>query len=56
MLGGVNLEKGVRLQVTLAPAVAEKLDRYCQDKGLRRSAALALALDKLWREEQTDEK
>lgn len=50
------MEKGVRMQVSFTPAVAEKLDRYCQEKGLRRSAVLALALDKLWKEERTDEK
>jgi metal-responsive CopG/Arc/MetJ family transcriptional regulator len=50
------MEKGVKIQVTLAPGIAESLDRYCQKKGLKRSAAVALALNELWREERFDEK
>lgn len=50
------MEKGVRMQITLAPAVAEKLDLYCKNKGVRRSAVLAFALDKFLREEETDRK
>lgn len=50
------MEKGRKIQITLAPAVAEKLDLYCKSKGLKRSAAVALALNELWREEHFDEK
>ena len=50
------MEKGLKIQITLAPAVAEKLDLYCKNKGLKRSAAVALALNELWKEESTDAK
>lgn len=50
------MEKGVRMTITLASAVAERLDLYCKNKGVKRSAVLALALDKLLREEETDAK
>lgn len=48
------MEKGIRMQITLAPVVAEKLDLYCKNKGVKRSAVLALALDKFLREEEAD--
>ena len=50
------MEKGVKIQSTLAPPIFEKLDEYCRKKGLKRSAAVAFALNELWREERTDEK
>ena len=51
------MEKGKRMQVTLAPFIAEKLDRYCEERGVKRSAVIALALSKLWEEESgTDKK
>nr|CDL67160.1 unnamed protein product [uncultured bacterium] len=50
------MEKGVKIQITLAPVVAESLDEFCRKKGLKRSAAVALALNELWKEERTDEK
>lgn len=48
------MENGVRVQVTIAKNVLEKLDRTCREKGMRRSAVIALALDKLWKEEEAD--
>lgn len=50
------MENGVRIQITLAKSVLEKLDWMCEEKGMRRSAVLALAFDKLWKEEQTGKK
>ena len=50
------MEKGVRMQITLTPQIADKLDQYCEKKGVRRSAAISLALNELWKEEHADEK
>lgn len=50
------MEKGVRMQITLAPEIAEKLDLYCKKKGVRRSAVISFSLDELWKEEHSDEK
>lgn len=52
-----NVEKNdtkVRLSVTLAPKVLEKLDILCREKGVSRPAIVALALDKFWKEEHPD--
>ena len=52
-----NVEKNdtkVRLSVTLAPKVLEKLDILCREKGVSRPAIVALALDKYWKEEHPD--
>lgn len=38
------MEKGVRMQVTLAPQIAEKLDSFCKEKGVKRAAVISLAL------------
>lgn len=48
------MENGVRIQITLAKNVLERLDKVCAEKGMRRSAVIALALDKLWKEETSD--
>ena len=56
MSGGGFMEKGVRMQITLATEIAEKLDLYCKKKGVRRSAVISFALDELWKEEHSDEK
>lgn len=45
-----------RITVGLSPVVLEKLDRLCEEKGLRRPALLSIAIDKLWKEEHPDEK
>lgn len=50
------MEKGVRVTVALSPVVMEKLDRMCQEKGVKRPAIIAFAIDKLWKEEHGDEK
>lgn len=49
------MEKGVRFQVTLSQKVSEKLNGYCEEKGVKRSAVIAMALDKFWKEEKADE-
>ena len=48
-------ETGKRIQVTLAQNILEKLDALCEEKGMRRSALISLALDKYWKEEKADD-
>lgn len=50
------MEKGVRIVLTLSPGTAEKLDKMCAEKGVKRSAIVSFAVDKLWKEEHGDEK
>ena len=45
-----------RITVSLAPATIEKLDELCKEKGVKRPAVISFAIDKLWKEEHTDEK
>lgn len=51
----LTMEKGTRFQVTLSQKVAEKLNQYCEEKGLKRSAVITMALDKLWKEGADEE-
>lgn len=54
---GDFMEKGVKLQITLAPDLTSMLDEFCRTKGLKRSAAITIALNDLLRkEESTDRK
>lgn len=45
-----------KITVGLAPVTMEKLDQLCQQKGVKRPAVISIAIDKLWKEEHTDEK
>lgn len=45
------MENGKKITVQLSPVILEKLDRICEEKGIRRPAALSIAIDKLWKEE-----
>lgn len=45
----------VRFQLTFSPKIAEKLQKLAADKGLSKSALVAVAVDKLWKEERSDE-
>lgn len=45
-----------RITIGLSPVVMDKLDRLCEEKGLKRPALLSIAIDKLWKEEHPDEK
>lgn len=45
----------VRFQLTFSPKTAEKLQKLAADKGLSKSALVAVAVDKLWKEERPDE-
>ena len=53
-VGGVQMETRVRVQLTLAPNIREKLDELCREKGMMRPALVTLAIDKLWKEEHPD--
>lgn len=44
----------VRINLTIAPNMLEKLDALCREKGVNRPAIVALALDKYWKEEHPD--
>ena len=50
------METRVRINLTVAPNMLEKLDQMCREKGMMRPALVALALDKLWKEEHSDKK
>ncbi len=50
------MEKGVRLQVTLSQKVSKKLDFYCEEKGVKRSAVISMALNKFLDEEEKVDK
>ncbi len=50
------METRVRVQLTLAPNVRDKLDELCREKGMMRPALVSLAIDKLWKEEHSDDK
>lgn len=50
------MDKPIRVTLGLSSGVMEKLDRICADKGLRRPAAVSIAIDKLWKEEYVDQK
>lgn len=43
-----------KITVTLSPVVMEKLDKMCEEKGIKRPAVISIALDKMWKEEHTD--
>lgn len=47
---------GTKITVKLAPGIMEKLDRICAEKGVKRPAAISVAIEKLWKEEYSDEK
>ncbi len=43
-----------KYNVSLAPVVVEKLDVMMKEKGLSRSAVIALAVQNLWKAEHED--
>jgi len=50
------MAEGTKITVKLAPVIMEKLDRICEEKGVKRPAAISIAIEKLWKEEYADEK
>lgn len=45
-----------KITVGLSLAIMEKLDCICAEKGVKRPAAISIAIEKLWKEEYADEK
>ena len=45
-----------KLAITLKPQILEMLDEYANDKGISKSAVVALAVEKYIREEKNREK
>ena len=45
-----------RVQITLPPAVLERLDALGEELGLRRSALVAMLINEKWKEVHQDEK
>lgn len=43
-----------KITVTLSPVIMEKLDKMCEEKGIKRPAVISIALDKMWKEEHAD--
>lgn len=43
-----------RLQATLSRVAMERLTQLVAEKGMSKSAVVALAIEKLWKEEHTD--
>ena len=50
------MPEGTKITVKLDQGIMEKLERICEAKGIRRPAAMSIAIDKLWKEEHPDEK
>lgn len=48
------METRVRVQLTLAPSVRDKLDELCREKGMMRPALVSMLIDKYWKEERAD--
>lgn len=44
-----------KIQITLSDTAMEKLERLCEEKGVKRSAIIAMAIDKFYREEKSNE-
>ena len=45
-----------KITIALTPGTMEKLDQLCAEKGVKRPAVISFAIDKLWKEEKTEEK
>lgn len=49
-------EERSRVQITLPPAVLERLDVLGVEMGLKRSAVIALLINEKWKEEHSENK
>lgn len=52
--GGIVMAESQRLQATLSRVAMERLNQLVAEKGMSKSAVVALAIEKLWKEEHTD--
>lgn len=50
----MNMAELKKITVTLSPVIMEKLDKMCEEKGIKRPAVISIALDKMWKEEHAD--
>lgn len=48
------MPEGTKITVKLDQGIMEKLERICEAKGIRRPAAISIAIEKLWKEEYAD--
>lgn len=44
-----------KIQITLSGTAMEKLTKLCDEKGVKRSAIIAMAIDRLFKEEESRE-
>lgn len=52
--GGIVMAESQRLQATLSRVAMERLNQLVAEKGMSKSAVVALAIEKFWKEEHTD--
>lgn len=52
--GGIVMAESQRLQATLSRVAMERLNQLVAEKGMSKSAVVALAIEKLWKEEHAD--
>lgn len=45
-----------KITVGLSPGIMDKLDKICAEKGVKRPAAISVAIERLWKEEYADKK
>ena len=45
------MASGKKITVILSPQIAEMLDSICANKGIKRPAAISIAIEKIWKEE-----
>lgn len=50
------MASGYKVQAVLSDVTMERLDELCAEKGLKRAAIITLGIEKLWKEEHSDEK
>ncbi len=55
-IGGGRMANGYKVQAVLSDVTMERLDKLCAEKGLKRAAVITLGIEKLWKEEHSDEK
>lgn len=52
--GGISMAESQRLQATLPKVAMDRLNQISEEKGLSKSAVVALAIEKIWKEEHAD--
>lgn len=49
--GMIKMTDSKKIQITLSDSTMKKLEQLCDEKGVKRSAIIAMAIDKFYREE-----